>query len=184
MVKVSTKNNYFNSSFYNYYPVGFEIWLPTLETPAGFFPKIGLELSRDDNSNLFCYAVNKQIIVSEDEWQTKKRYGLYSFGDGYNTFRIPDERGLSQICFEEGYHQEIGSYLQDQIVNITGETQVFCDGTVPVGGAMYKVFMGQTGAAGSMNNLRYNIVFDASRVVNTGDRVQTRGITGMRYIKY
>lgn len=171
---------------FNHTEIGNEKWWTGTVIPNGWVALTGILLNREEYKVLFDYAVANNLIVTEEEWQNNKLYGLFSYGTDETNFRIPDKRGLTHVCYEEGYHSRLGQYIQDQIVNFTGN--------IMFGGTEYLyqadgVFSsnGSGGAYGrGHENASVNprVNFNASRVVKTGERVQVRAITAQRIIKY
>lgn len=107
---------------------------------------------------------------------------------------------LNQI-FLEGYNSSnsIGGYIQDQIVNIKGMVQAGNGGGGATGGGSGMFRAGATGAFYVDDQMQYlanayladnqpsgafyrNLLFNASRQVNTGDRVKPRSISVYFYV--
>lgn len=186
MKRIDLKNNIFNYNIVDSFPIGYECWCDSAKIRIGYLPYFGQLVSRETYKNLFYHILLNRKIVSDEDWHEKKLYGCFSFGDGKTTFRMADYRGLYIVGFDEDYHKEIGLYQQDQIKNITGSFNDFCDGTMTGSNnnSFYKVFNGNTSIVGKDGSLRYNIHFDSSRCVPTGERVQGRSIPYIRIIKY
>lgn len=174
------------NNFFDNFPIGFEkFWVGS--TPINYIAEQGQILSRIEYKDLFYYAETNGLIISEEDWQNHNLYGLFSYSDSDDTFRMRDMRGLSLVGYEEGYHSKIGQYIQDQIVNITGNVTAakgaYNNGGSATGAFFDGGFTAQVGSSGSPIN-KYAIGIDVSRVVKTGARVQSRGVTGNWIIKY
>lgn len=170
----------YNKALHNF-PTGFEMFWRCTSIPAAWIAQEGELLQISRYKNLYVYALENNMIVDEEAWQSEKLYGLFSFGDGKTTFRVPDLRGLSFVGFEENYHKKIGQYLQDQIVNITGSWVGGRNANEGVSGCVYGGAGYGTYSGGKFQMAPKYI--DVSRVVNTGERVQTRSVAGKWIIK-
>lgn len=157
-------------------------------TQANYIAEQGQILLTKEYPGLFKYAVENRLIVTEEEWQSEKLFAVFAYGETSDTFRLPDKRGLSAVGFEQGYHNRLGEYVQDQIVNITGDW--FCRGVEYINspvyrGAFYLKSVGSDSVSGHARcDISSGLGFDASRVIKTGDRVQVRGFTVNWLIKY
>src|SRR5690554_970718 len=71
-------------------PVGitFDSTIP-LDGVPGFIPTLGATYLRTDYPYFWSSVQAGGNIVDETTWQTEKRYGSYSYGDGETTFRVP-----------------------------------------------------------------------------------------------
>lgn len=141
--------------------------------PSGWLMLHGQVLSRNTFRDLYNFAAANQMITDENDWHYNQRWGLYSYGDGHSSFRLPNMQGMYLCGFEAGYHGQIGKYQRDQIVNITGLVDA-ADGNYGRNtGPFYSVPAGDyAGFDRRKGNL--TTAFDASRVVATGPRVQPR----------
>lgn len=182
-MKIITKH--FNCQL-NPNTIGDEKWWSADSIPLGWIAQTGTLVKRINYKELFDFAVSNHLIVTEEEWQNEKLYGLFSYGSDDTCFRIPDKRGLSYVGFEDGYHDKLGQYLQDQIVNITGvwRPQYSWTGNFTLTGVFGNEGSYEAQGTGRPWRNVGGFNFNASRVVKTGARVQTRAITAHRIIKY
>lgn len=81
--------------------------------------------------------------------------------------------------FESGYHERLGQFVPDQIKNITGSFANITDwnGTLLANGVFNIKEKRNVTTGGGYGIYYYSAAFDASRVVPTGERVQSRGFT-------
>lgn len=177
------KTTLFNSSDKELIDIGFERFWVSDTSPENWISELGQLLLRTDYPQLFKFAHDNNLLVTDEDWNTQKLYGFFSTGTDETNFRIPDMRGFQRVGFEQGYHKQTGQYIQDQIVNITGGAFIEA-----VHSNFYGAFYDNGILSGTMGNNKHSanggIAFDASRVVKTGARVQTRAITGNWLIKY
>ena len=101
--------------------------------------------------------------------------GYFGVDESQELIKLPT---LNKI-FLEGDNTNIGMYSQDQIVNITGSFRPV--GISGDGGAFYRETNTTTGANQDLSNAGVTR-FDASRAVNTGDRVKPRSIAVYYYV--
>ena len=147
----------------------------------------GQLVSRTDYKDLYDWAVENNLVVSDAIWTSDKKYGFYSDGDGSTTFRLPDMRGYDLVGYDSTHHTELGVHQDDTIPNITGTLNICgtnnstpfssttADGVFQVNkktSTSYPI----TGSTQLTPDLVENIDLDISRQVKTGDRVQPRCI--------
>ena len=147
--------------------------------PGGWLFLRGQVLSRATYADLYDFAVSNQMITTDADWQANRKWGLYSHGDGAGTFRLPNMQGMYLCGFEASYHQALGEYSQDQIVNIEGS---WSGNAFYTTGAFYDAGYGPLAYDGRSNGRTQ--AFSADRVVNTGERVQPRTIPVNWIVKY
>lgn len=170
------------NAFLDCSPIGTEKFCSG-KTPVNYIAEQGQIILTKEYPYLFKYAIENDLIVTEEEWQSQKLFALFAYGETPNTFRLPDKRGLSPIGFEQGYHNKLGGYVQDQIVNITGN--VFIEAVhSSFTGAFFDSGISSTVMGNNKFTSNGGVGFNASRVVKTGKRVQARGFTGNWIIKY
>lgn len=108
-----------STNFLEPFPVGFTVpWVGTTPPEKGFFIK-GQLVQRDEAPELYEFALNNNLIKSEEEWQEQKLYGFYSDGDCQTTFRLPLYTGYKFIGYDETQHI-LGKPLEPAVPNITG----------------------------------------------------------------
>ena len=142
-------------------PVGFEYFTINPNLPSGSLPLFGSLYSREIYADLWNYAKSQpNFVISEENWQALSSSNngnvpFYSFGDGETTFRVP-----SLSCWIKGANglEEVGSYLEAGLPNITGtvESRPHTSGNTQYGGAI-------TGASGAFKHTKMT-----STVTNTG----------------
>ncbi len=93
-------------------------WVGTTPPEKGFFIK-GQLIQRDEAPELYEFALNNNLIKSEEEWQEQKLYGFYSDGDGQTTFRLPLYTGYKFIGYDETQHI-LGKPLEPAVPNVKG----------------------------------------------------------------
>jgi hypothetical protein len=85
----------------------------------GFIPALGATYLRADYPYFWSRIQAGGNIVNDSAWQTGKRYGSYSYGDGKTTFRVP-----FIVDFVRGFSptsgQTMGQWRQDQMQRIMG----------------------------------------------------------------
>ncbi len=99
-------------------PVGALIWHTGNTAPDGFIVPEGVELSRVTYSNLWQFAQNSGMLVTETDWQAGQN-SFYSDGDGLTTFRLPDFRGEFLRAWDDGRGvdsgRNFGSWQADEL---------------------------------------------------------------------
>lgn len=167
-------------------PVGTIIYAHILQ--PGYVKADGQLLSREDYSDLYNYALNNQLLLSEADWENEMQ-GLFAEGDGVNTFRVPDLRGRFLRCADEGIgidsNRSVGSVQEDAIRNITGEFTVTNNLAYPCnpdGAFKYKESTGIRHSAGQDCGVR--VEFSADNVVPTAEENRPKNIALIAQIKY
>ena len=160
--------------------------------PANYLFLDGTLYSRTEYSDLYNWAVNNNLIIEDSVWNTDKKYGLYSFGDGSTTFRVPNMTGFYLVGYDPAIHKNLGAYQDSMIPNITGSLSLrgtnssnligdtTADGVFKVNTATSSGYP-ITGSTTLIENLVESIEFDVSQQTNTGDRVQPPSIP-VKYI--
>ncbi|CAE6784628.1 hypothetical protein R69658_04236 [Paraburkholderia aspalathi] len=74
---------------------------------AGFLKLNGALLKRTDYPALWAYAQASGAIVADASWSANN-FGCFSTGDGATTFRIPEMRGESIRCWDDGRGVDTG----------------------------------------------------------------------------
>ena len=176
-------------------PVGFEYISFNPNIPTGSLPLLGGTFSRTAYADLWAWVQSQTgYLISEAEWQERSasnggNVSRYSDGDGSTTFRVP-----SLKCWVKGASgiEEVGSYLQAGLPNITGSFNA--NNGDKVGEATYFqakgafVYNGNatyTGSAGYAG-VGGNIGFDASMsdpIYGNSDTVQPPSVAGMYLVK-
>ena len=106
-------------------PVGHMYWSVEPNVPAGRLPAMGATYNRALYFDLWNWAQERGLVISESEWQAQAsanggNCAFYSDGDGSTTFRVPSIK-----CWVKGADgEEIGSYLEAGLPNVTGEFQL------------------------------------------------------------
>lgn len=175
-------------------PVGTVIYAHVLQ--LGYVKANGQLLSRRDFPELYKYASENNLVLSESDWANEMQ-GMFAEGDGVNTFRVPDFRGqfLRALDDEAGVDVDraLGSAQRDAIRNITGTTMdALIPSIVPTThtGAFSPTQLddhaishiaNQTNAAYAYKSITS---FDASRVVPTADENRPKNIALIAQIKY
>lgn len=92
--------------------------MPCATPPPGMIAYNGAELLRDDFPELWAWAQQYAVVVTDAEWQTD-RWGLFSSGDGVTTFRVPDLRGEFVRGWDAGRGIDagrvLGSFAADEV---------------------------------------------------------------------
>ena len=143
----------------------------------------GQLLSRIDYKELFDWAVFNNLIVEDAEWQDYKKHGLYSYGDGETTFRIPKMTGYYLVGYDPNKHTGLCVEQPDMLPNITGSLDLRGTNNSSLTGntsatGVFKInskitsSYPITGSTTLNENLVDTIELDISEQVNTGDRVQ------------
>lgn len=157
---------------------------------TGYLIVDGSIKNRSTYPELYAWAVAQGIITTEANWLAGKS-GLFSYGDGAATFRLPQSQGEFPRFFDGGRGVDAGRVFGagqlDAIQNITGKfgiDNVTLDATTPTGAFYYDppgTYEADTGPGGvAAGSYAY---FDASRVVRTAAETRTRNITFTLQIK-
>lgn len=155
--------------------------------PTNYIFMQGQLVSRTDYKQLFDWAVSNNLIVEDSEWTSSKKYGLYSYGDGSSTFRIPNMTGYYLVGYDSTHHTGIGIEQLDTLPNITGELDIKgTNDSTPIStssaSGAFKITKKEsqaypiTGSTTLTDNQVEKITFGISDFVATGDRVQPRSI--------
>ncbi len=170
-------------------PVGFMHISFEKEVPVGRLPAFGATYNRTLYADLWQYANDRGLVISESEWQAQAsanggNCAYYSDGDGSTTFRVP-----SLKCWVKGANgiEEVGSYLQAGLPNIEGSANhTFYyepEDTYLKGAFGLSSVNGYRKSSGtSWVNDRPFLIFDASRsnpIYGNSDTVQPKSIVGM-----
>lgn len=163
-------------------PVGmvFDSTIP-LDGVPGFIPALGTTYLRADYPYFWSCIQAGGNIVEDTIWQTEKRYGSYSYGDGETTFRVP-----LLVDFVRGWNPSssvaMGQWVQDTIQNITGYVRTNRGIVVQeAGGAFARLNMsGEYGTLDHTGSLGFD--FDASRVARTGEETAPKHVLLPKYI--
>ena len=180
-------------------PVGHLHFCLEKEVPVGNLPAFGGLYNRTLYADLWTYANERGLVISESEWQAQAsanggNCAYYSDGDGSTTFRVP-----SLKCWVKGANgiEEVGSYLEAGVPNITGHDTLgwsqVTDGVLTNGGERVGAFVegGKkiygaktlTSSAVTLNEtLSYGVGFNASlsnSIYGNSDTVQPPSIVGM-----
>lgn len=160
--------------------------------PENYIFMEGQLLSRIEYNDLFQWAITNNLIVEDVEWQDYKKHGLYSYGDGETTFRIPKMTGYYLVGYDPNKHTGLGIEQPDMIPEITGSLDLrgTNDSSLMKTSSASGVFKINsktassypiTGSTNLTEDLVDTIEFDISEQVNTGDRVQPLSIP-VKYI--
>lgn len=144
--------------------------------PPGAIAYDGSELNRDDFPELWAWAQQYAVIVTEAEWHADM-WGAFSSGDGVTTFRVPDLRGEFIRGWDAGRGVDagrvLGSNQMDAMQNITGSFYI-SSSTSSASGAFSTVPAGNRRAGSEQYGSA--VSFDASRVARTADETRGRNI--------
>lgn len=171
-------------------PVGFEYLSMNPNIPAGSLPLLGGVYSRTLYKDLWAWVQEQTgYLIEESAWQEKSAANegnvpFYSKGDGSTTFRVP-----SLKCWVKGANgiEEVGSYLQAGLPNITGKFGgATKEGTHSASGAFSITYQSGSGCAAGSGGGAIAWDFDASRsnaIYGNSDTVQPKSIVGMWLVK-
>lgn len=173
-------------------PVGSErIWRTNIP-PENYIFMDGQLVSREDHIELYNWAVQNNIIIEDVEWEDYKKYGLYSYGDGETTFRIPKMSGFYFAGYDPEHHTGLGIEQPDTLPNLQGTIDIAgtndsspfstskATGVFKINNkttSSYSI----TGDTTLRQNNVDNIELDISQVHNISDRVQPKTIP-VKYI--
>lgn len=190
-MKISVKSNEYNfnnltinKNFFDFYSVGFERAWNCNNVPFGWLFLHGQLLLRSEYPRLFAWAKTNNLIIDDNDWLVKKKYGYFSYGDGVSNFRLMDKRGLYDVGYEQGYHSGLGEYQQDQF---QGHQHRFSMAYNPLayiggegnGGGFCRPTMGSTN-----NSTNDCINSGTNGIPRTGMRTQPRSLPRNYIIKY
>lgn len=105
--------------------IGQLAYFPTPTAPYGYIPCNGALLNRKSYYKLWEFAQNSENLIPDSDWHNwpLANWGHFSYGDGSNTFRIPDLQGefLRGLDKTRGVDtpRTIGSFQTDAIRNLT-----------------------------------------------------------------
>jgi|GEM_PF-2194625 hypothetical protein len=172
--------------------------LLTLDVKENELKLNGAELSRTTYAKLWDYASRTNKVISEAEWQSlntdgSPNTGLFSAGDGENTFRLPDHRGMYYSVLDEGRGNDadgigrtLGQIQGDAIRNIEGQLHVAEERTDynPSGAFRTTASYSARTYRSSGGGVAVSVFFDPSMVVPTGDRNRPINIGVFSVIRY
>ncbi len=154
--------------------VGAHAYFPSTTPPPGWLKRNGALLSRTAYPALYAFAVSSGNIVAEGQWQA----GMFSYGDGATTFRIPDGRGEFERGWDDARGVDSGRAIGSwQNSDNKSHTHNFRGGNAATGGV---IFNAQYGAGGP----GYTIEATGSIVSNGGEEARPRNTAHLACIKY
>lgn len=172
----------------NAMPVGHIYQTLSKNVPVGSLPLFGGTYDRSLYADLWSWANENGLVISESEWQAMATAqggscSKFSDGNGSTTFRVPALK-----CWVRGANgvEEVGSYLKAGLPNITGSSgaSTICnsDGLgVVISGAFYEgSWVTPYGATQGGGDVRVHM--DASRcssIYGNSDTVQPPSIVAM-----
>lgn len=168
-----------------------KVWRGNI-APENYIFMEGQLLSRTNYSELFNWAITNNLIVDDIEWQDYKKHGLYSYGDGETTFRIPNMTGYYLVGYNPDKHTGLGVEQPDMLPELTGTLDLrgTNDSSLAKTSSASGIFKINsktassypiTGSTTLTEDLVDTIELDISEQVNTGDRVQPLSIP-VKYI--
>lgn len=149
----------------------------------------GYEVPRGDYPDLWKYVEGTKRLITQAEWDADDaKKILFGDGDGSTTFTLPNYTLFGghprAISATKGMYE----HQPDQIRNIKGEWRTYIasmHNSPGYSGAFVPLQASQYSAEGHGHyNGPYQLAFDASKVVSTGDQVQPYGICLLPLIKY
>lgn len=163
-----------------------------LTAPEGYIFMDGQEVSREEYSDLFQWAIDNNLIIEDAEWSLLKKYGFYTYGDGNTTFRLPNMTGYYLVGYDPEHHTDICVEQMDMLPEIQGSLTLHGTNNSSFTGSsdatgVFSINQQEasaypiTGSTTLTDNLVDNIKFNLSNEFNTGDRVQPRSIP-VKYI--
>lgn len=164
-------------------PIGTVYYAVRTDVPEGSLRLDGTEYTRSFLPDFY----DNYILTGRVSTCSYSQYSLEASRNKGNVGKIAVDtanRKFKMPRFEDGTFiaqavtaAKNGQYNQDQIVNIKGVSGAARDDYAPSpSGAFYTESSSAGYEAGNGNSWRYSICFDASKVVNTGDKVQPRHI--------
>lgn len=177
-------------------PVGFMYFSLEKTVPVGRLAAQGILYNRTLYTDLWKYAQDNDLVISESEWQAQAsandgNCAFYSDGDGSTTFRVPSIK-----CWVKGTdNEEVGSYLKAGLPNIEGEINNIHAGystssaIADINASIYRSGLISDVSTSKQMNIgnasgylgRNTIVFDASNsnpIYGNADTVQPKTIVG------
>lgn len=164
-------------------PLGFMYQHLSPIVPVGSLPLLGGTYDRSLYADLWSWANENGLVVTESEWQAMATAqggscSKFSDGNGSTTFRVPALK-----CWVKGASgiEEVGSYLQAGLPNITGSFKTGQGGIVEATGAFANGEIYGT-YGGSISTTGYFADFNTSRsnpIYGNADTVQPPSIVGM-----
>lgn len=161
----------------------------------GYVKADGQLLGRIEYANLFACASENGLILPEADW-AQGMQGMYGEGDGAETFRVPDLRGLFVRSLDDGRgideaNRALGSQQEDAIRNISAEARfggsIASYASIEGASGAFEQSMYATGCYAVGENSRsgyHGLAFDASRVVPTAKENRPKNIALIAQIKY
>ena len=173
-------------------PVGSECIWRASTPPENYIFMEGQLVSREDHIELYNWAVQNNIIVNDVEWEDYKKYGLYSYGDGETTFRIPKMTGFYFAGYDPEHHTGLGIEQPDMLPDLKGIIDIAgTNNSSPFNASqasgVFKINRKETSSYSITGDTTLrpdnveNIELDISQEFNVGDRVQPKTIP-VRYI--
>lgn len=174
-------------------PLGTIIMSTRLDTPFGFLPLDGGIYTQTQFPDFYDLLVGqnfgtkfKTVVLSAwtTEFNSNSGYCGYYGLDTISTssFRLP---ALNDAFLRSGTAITVGTYGEDQIVNITGDFFPDCALVSPGTSGAFKstplTTNHHTNSPTTANSTKISI--DASRVVNTGTQVQPRNISYRAFVQ-
>ena len=169
------------------FPIGYRYLHWGNSVPLGRLPAIGALYDRELYANLWEIANANGEVITEAEWQTQANANggncaYYSDGDGSTTFRTPCMK-----CWVRGANgvEEVGSYLQAGLPNITGNLYHVAHLAAASGdadGAFVRTEDSKNKGNASSGGIGNNYSFDASRsnlIYGNSDTVQPPSLIGL-----
>lgn len=160
-------------------PIGGLLWYSSRTAPPGFIAPTGALLSRAVYPELFAFASQSGMWVTEANWASNQ--GSYSNGDGSTTFRIPYLGDYFIRPWTANLSRNPGTVQNDAIRNIAGNA-----GTViarfSASGPFSTVANGF--AVGPGSSIEANMTFNAANQVPTATENRPINVSWPVYIRY
>lgn len=155
--------------------------------PEGWLECNGSLLSRTEYSDLFSFANDNGLLVSESDWNNYNQ-GKFSYGDGSTNFRIPDFRGKFIRSLDSGSGIDngrvLGTYQMDAMQQITGTFPGNDnDGFPAPTGAFYHSYNKSYGPHDENGSVCGIWGFDSSRVARSSNETRPKNISLRAIIK-
>lgn len=166
-----------------------DIRFPALTVKQGELKMNGAELFRDEYPYLWSWALENQLLVSDERWHQGYQ-GYFSVGNGNTTFRLPDTRGEFFRVLDEGRgidpNREYGTSQGDAIRNIAGifNSYGLTDGDPTCSGPFYNPKQGHKTSQSYGSWASRGIGFDASLSVPTSDENRPHNLAYFACIRY
>lgn len=135
-------------------PTGAEMFFSGDTPPPGWLIEEGPELLRGDFPDLFAHAQASGMLITEAAWQAGDK-GMFSDGDGVNSFRLPDTRKKFFRANSAG--RVLGSFQED------AQQGHWHDISYPYTGApggSLNTFLSTTASTGIQGNLATQMISD------------------------